>query len=148
VSGKGRILAKSQREGAAHPGARLRIALVVFVLALMVRSVYLVELSGSDFFCYRGLDAQNYHARALGFVEGTWPRKQAFFWPPLYSLFLGILYKTAGQGIALVKGIQAVLGSLSCVLVYMIALRTFQRRPTAIWASAPGVQHGDKLLPG
>ncbi len=107
----------------------------IFCMALAVRLIYLAEDSSSPFFWYRGLDADDYHKMALGLDNETWPAAQAFFRAPLYPLFLGVLYKILGQGAAALKIAQAVLGSASCVLVYLIARRVFQDRFVPIAAA-------------
>lgn len=107
----------------------------IFCCALLVRLIFLAENLNVPFFNYRGIDAQQYHEMAVGFAEGTWPSEQAFFWPPLYPLFLGMLYKTIGQNATIIRVIQAVLGSLSCVLVYFIARIIFGGRFVPITAA-------------
>jgi Flp pilus assembly protein TadD/4-amino-4-deoxy-L-arabinose transferase-like glycosyltransferase len=107
----------------------------IFCCALLVRLIFLVENRNVPFFNYRGIDAQQYHEMAVGFLDGTWPGKQAFSWPPLYPLFLGLLYKIIGQNAAVVKMLQAMLGSVSCVLVYFIARIVFNGRFVPIAAA-------------
>jgi tetratricopeptide (TPR) repeat protein len=107
----------------------------IFCCALLVRLIFLVENLNIPFFNYRGIDAQQYHEMAVGFLEGTWPGEQAFSWPPLYPLFLGLLYKTIGQNATIVKMLQAALGSVSCVLVYFIARTIFNGRFVPIAAA-------------
>lgn len=112
-----------------------RVSVGIFCCALLVRLIFLVENRNVPFFNYRGIDAQQYHEMAVGFLEGTWPGKQAFSWPPLYPLFLGLLYKTIGQNATIVKMLQAALGSVSCVLVYFIARTIFNGRFVPIAAA-------------
>ncbi len=97
------------------------VPVAIFCCALLVRLIFLAENRNDPFFHYRGIDAQQYHEMAVDFLEGTWPDGVVFSWPPLYPLFLGLLYKTIGQNATIVKMLQAVLGSISCVLVYFIA---------------------------
>lgn len=101
------------------------ILLAIFCCGLALRLIYLAEASGSPFFAHLGLDAAQYHERAVGLVNGTWPTETAFFWPPLYPLLLGLLYKIVGSNPNIVKIIQAILGSGSCVFVYLIARQLF-----------------------
>ena len=100
----------------------------IFCCALLVRLIFLVENLNIPFFNYRGIDARAYHQMAVGFTEGTWPDGQVFSWPPLYPLFLGLLYKTIGQNAAILRILNAILGSVSCVLVYFIARTIFSSR--------------------
>jgi tetratricopeptide (TPR) repeat protein len=107
----------------------------IFCCALLVRLIFLVENRNVPFFNYRGIDAQQYHEMAVGFLDGTWPGKQAFSWPPLYPLFLGLLYKIVGQNATIVKMLQAMMGAMSCVLVYFIARTVFNGRFVPIAAA-------------
>ncbi len=107
----------------------------IFCCALLVRLIFLVENRNVPFFNYRGIDAQQYHEMAVGLLDGTWPGRQAFSWPPLYPLFLGLLYKTIGQNATIVKMFQAALGSVSCILVYFIARTIFNGRFVSIAAA-------------
>ncbi|UCF42871.1 MAG: glycosyltransferase family 39 protein, partial [Planctomycetota bacterium] len=103
--------------------------------ALLVRLIFLAENMGVPFYNYRGIDSQQYHTMAVGFVDGTWPDGQVFSWPPLYPLFLGILYRTAGQNVTFLRIVHLTLGSLSCVLVYFIARAVFSGRFVPIAAA-------------
>jgi len=107
----------------------------IFCCALLVRLTFLAENRGVPFFNYRGIDAQQYHEMAVGFLNGTWPAEQAFSVPPLYPLFLGLCYKTIGQNAAIIKMLQAILGSVSCVLVWFIARVIFNGRFVPIAAA-------------
>ncbi|MHC4572286.1 MAG: ArnT family glycosyltransferase, partial [Planctomycetota bacterium] len=107
----------------------------IFCCALLVRLIFLAENFKAPFYNYRGIDAEQYHMMAVGFTEGTWPGEQAFFWPPLYPLFLGLLYKTIGQNVTILRILQATLGSVSCVLVYFIARTIFSSRFVPIAAA-------------
>ena len=98
----------------------------IFCLALAVRLIFLVEGLHVPFCAYRGIDADQYHLKALGLLNGTWPGNEAFFWPPLYPLFLGLLYKTIGQNVTALKTAHMVLGSLNCVLVYFVSRFSFK----------------------
>ena len=97
----------------------------IFCCALLVRLIFLAESLNIPFFNYRGIDARAYHQMAVGFTEGSWPGQQVFSWPPLYPLFLGLLYRIVGQNITVLRMIHSVMGSLSCVLVYFIARSIF-----------------------
>lgn len=107
----------------------------IFCFALLVRMVYLAENFGVAFYNYRGIDAEQYHMMAVGFLDGTWPGGRVFVWPPLYPLLLGLLYKSIGQNITALRIVHAILGSISCVLVYSIARVIFSRRFVPIAAA-------------
>jgi len=107
----------------------------IFCCALLLRLIFLAESLNIPFFNYRGIDARAYHHMAVGFTEGTWPGEQVFSWPPLYPLFLGLLYKSVGQDVTVLRIINSIMGSVSCVLVYFIARTIFSSRFIAIGAA-------------
>ena len=115
--------------------SRWAVPLAIFCCALAVRMVYLAEDSHSPFFAHRGMDVMDYHSRAVAWLDGTWPRDEPFFWPPLYPMFLGILYKTIGQGIWGLKVVHALIGSASCGLVWAIGRQVFEQRFVPIAAA-------------
>jgi len=116
-------------------GLAWAVPLSIFCCALAVRLVFLLEDSHSPFFLHRGTDVVDYHFRALAFLKGTYPAPRPFFWPPLYPLFLGILYKIVGQGVWTLKVIHCLIGSASCVLVWAIGRRVFAGRFVPIAAA-------------
>jgi 4-amino-4-deoxy-L-arabinose transferase-like glycosyltransferase len=50
------------------------------------------------------------------------------WFPPGYPLFLASIYATIGRHLALVRLLQAFLGSLTCVIVYLLGRQIFSRR--------------------
>ena len=100
----------------------INLSLCIFILALIVRILYIFEdFSNNPFSHYFFVDAREYNNLALGFLKGTWPGEKAFFRPPLYPIFIGAIYKLLGPNILSLKLFQAVLGSLSCVGIFLIA---------------------------
>jgi 4-amino-4-deoxy-L-arabinose transferase-like glycosyltransferase len=107
----------------------------VFACALVVRLLYLAQDSSNPFFWHRLIDANNYHTVALLFEQHAWPGSEAMFRPPLYPLLLGCAYRVLGDDIVVAKVMQALVGSLSCVLVYLLGRSAFGRRRIA-WLAA------------
>ncbi len=107
----------------------------VFVFALAIRCLYLLGSESGPFFSFGGVDSSEYHRMALGFLDGRWPGKEAFFWAPGYSIFLGLIYKFIGNSPSTVKLVQALIGSINCLLVYIIAHITLSKRRIALGAA-------------
>ncbi|MBI4720583.1 MAG: glycosyltransferase family 39 protein, partial [Chitinivibrionia bacterium] len=120
---------------------RLRVPLAVFVLALAVRLIYLLQASKSPVFLFPLVDSSSYDGAAWQLVsQGT--MHVQFFWQAFfYPMFLAVVYEIAGHSIITVKLIQAVLGSAVCVLVYLLGMRVFGRR-TAITAAVVTALYG------
>jgi len=106
---------------------------IVFVVAFLVRLLFVTQSADELFFDVSGLDSNTYHSEAQGFVAGTWPGEGAFFRPPLYSLFRGAIYATLGEGVWTFKLVQSVLGALGCVLTFAIAGMLFPR--SSVWVA-------------
>jgi tetratricopeptide (TPR) repeat protein len=98
-------------------------------LALGVRVLYLVEISGSPFFRTLVGDAAFYDAWAVD-IQHDWLGKEIFYQAPLYPYFLATLYRFAGHSTLAVRGVQIVLGACACVLL-AIGGRSFVSRRAA-----------------
>ncbi len=100
---------------------------LIFALALILRVVYVLQVRYSPFFQTLGLDAKFYDQWARDLTRGEGP-SDAFFMSPLYAYFLALIYRLFGRDLTLVRLIQAGLGSLSAVLVYLLARSVFDRK--------------------
>ncbi|MEY2432912.1 MAG: hypothetical protein QOC92_2637 [Acidimicrobiaceae bacterium] len=61
------------------------------------------------------------------------------FRPPLYPLFLGAIYKVTGDSIVAARLVQAGLGAATVVLLWLIAVRLFDRRTAHVVAALAAV---------
>lgn len=90
---------------------------VALMFALAVRLLYISQLHG----LYRS-DAQSYDAIAvnlvngLGFTDGTLMARR----PPLFPYFLALIYMVFGHDYMVVRIIQAIIGTLTCLNIYLI----------------------------
>ena len=102
-------------------------SVLIFVAALGVRLFYLYQLGETPFFNDFDLvgDARYYDMRAREITAGDWFGDTAGFLSPFYCLTMAAVYFVAGPGLPAVKMFHAVLGALSCVLLYLIARRLF-----------------------
>ncbi len=119
-------------EGAGPAGRRWRVLLLaLFLLALALRGISILEAADSPYHRHLVLDAATYHRIA---VRGD-PR-EPFWQPPLYPWFLRAVYRLAGgPAPAAARGVQAALGALSAVLAALLAARFVSRR----WALLAGL---------
>ncbi len=98
--------------------------LIIFLLALLVRLVYLTELREAPFFHHPVGDSEIYHNRAVGIAGGDLIGREAYFHSsPFYPYFLGLLYRLFGVHFTFTRFIQFLIGSLNCVLIYLLARR-------------------------
>ena len=109
-----------------------KIMAVVFTLALLVRLSYVLmghlnqPLTG---------DAVEYNLVAVNFLhgQGFQSNNNWSFQPPLYSLCLAGVYAVTGEAPNVIRILQAILSSLSCVLIFILAWRMAGVR-VASWA--------------
>ena len=115
------------------------IVLGVFLLALIVRFVYLWQIQSSPFFETPLGDAGWHDTWARSLLQGGWRYPGVFFRAPLYPYSLAVLYALLGEGYLMVRVAQIVLGSLSCVLVYRLAGRLFNRTTALVAGVGAGL---------
>ena len=128
-------------------------AAAVFAFALVLRLVYLGEIEDSPFFDAPVVDARTYADAARELAAGAWLGPDAPFWqPPLYPYFLGAVWSLLGVGWVAPRVLQALLGGLTCVLLWRLGCRTLSAPiglaaalAAALWG--PLVLFGGELLP-
>lgn len=102
---------------------------LIFVLAYVLRLVYIVEISGQPYFSAPAVDAEYHDTWAQQIAEGDFTFEEGpFFRAPLYPYFLGFLYFLTGHDYFMVRVIQALIGALSCVLIFKLGTRLFNER--------------------
>ena len=115
----------------APPGtrpARWRIALV-FAWALLLRLIYVHQISSNPYFDSPTMDPLFHDQWARAIAAGKpWLPHEPYFRAPLYPYFLAFVYRFLSPGYMAVRVVQAILGSASAVLVYLIGRRTFGER--------------------
>jgi len=105
----------------------LRIA-AIFLFALAVRMVYLYEIHDNPFFGHLLIDETSYHRWASRIAAGEWLGREIFYQDPLYPYFLGVIYAIIGKSFLWVRVIQLVIGSGTCVLIYLLGKSFFDVR--------------------
>lgn len=118
-------------------------AVVIFIVALAVRLLHVWQLQPTPFFETLLGDARGYDQWAQRLAAGDWVGNEVFYQAPLYPYFLGAIYSLFGRDLLVVRIIQALIGSASCVLLASAGERLFSRRVgmaaglgLALWAPA------------
>ncbi len=108
----------------------------IFFISLIIRSVWVVF----SYFFYLGMtglpfefsvaDSMLYHRIAESLANTGWGNyENVFFGMPVsdrgYGTYLGTVYMVFGNGVIIPRLLKAVLGSLTCVLIYKLANRNF-----------------------
>jgi 4-amino-4-deoxy-L-arabinose transferase-like glycosyltransferase len=98
--------------------------LIIAGVAFVFRLIHLLQLKHNDpLFLSPQMDSLYHHEWALAIAAGREFIHDAFFRAPLYPYLLGLLYKLIGANLMVVRIIQALIGSASCGLVYLLARR-------------------------
>ncbi|MFH0931430.1 MAG: tetratricopeptide repeat protein [Candidatus Zixiibacteriota bacterium] len=104
------------------------ILLLIFILAFGIRFIYLLGIKGLPLFEFPFADALYNLDWAKEIISGKLWAKAPFFRAPLYPFFLSLLIKVFGNDLFVLRIIQIFIGSLSCVLVYLLARRSFNSK--------------------
>lgn len=115
-----------------RPDRRIILApAAIFLLALALRLLYLAEIRDIGFWSQPLSDARIYVERAAGIAAGDWLGPADFVHAPLYAYVLALIRVLAGAlgadpaDLLWPRIVQAVLGSLACVILYFAARRWF-----------------------
>src|SRR6478735_8555931 len=118
-------------------------ALVIFAVAFAVRLLHIWQIKSTPFFDVLMGDANGYDQWAQRLAAGDWVGTDVFYQAPLYPYFLGVVYAIFGRDLLIVRIVQALIGSASCVLLGMAGARLFSKRAgliaglaLALWAPA------------
>jgi tetratricopeptide (TPR) repeat protein len=99
--------------------------LAVFVLAFVTRCLYLFEMQDTPLFEVLMGDARGYDDWARRIATGDWLGERVFYQAPFYPYFIAAVYKLTGQDVTILRGIQILIGSFSCVFVALAGRRFF-----------------------
>jgi Tfp pilus assembly protein PilF/4-amino-4-deoxy-L-arabinose transferase-like glycosyltransferase len=106
----------------------LYLALAIFVFAFAVRFIYLNQIKELPFFDTLTMDAQYHDQWAQSILEGEDFTGGVFFRAPLYPYFLAMTYRIFGHNYFTPRLIQFLIGSLSCVLIFFLGRKLFNRK--------------------
>jgi Tfp pilus assembly protein PilF len=107
---------------------QLLFIIALFVLAFGVRLIYLLQIQSSPMFDTLSMCAEYHDQWAQMILQGEDLHQGVFFRAPFYAYFLALVYKIFGHGYFWSRLIQFLIGSLSCILVYLLGKRVFNDR--------------------
>lgn len=99
----------------------------IWVVAFLIRAVYLWHLGKSPAFSLLLGDAVTYDQWAKRIAAGDWFGQGVFYQAPLYPYFLGVLYSVLGRDFLIIRLIQIAIGAGSCVLLAFAGRMFFDR---------------------
>jgi Tfp pilus assembly protein PilF/4-amino-4-deoxy-L-arabinose transferase-like glycosyltransferase len=109
--------------------------LAIFVLAIAIRFLFIYQFKDSPAFGFYSADARHYDKFALKILDGNLFYGESVYLNPLYPFFLALVYKVFGHSLIAVAYCQALIDSLTVVLLYLIGVEIFKRRAVGVAAS-------------
>jgi len=102
----------------------------LFSLALLLRILHIYFIIPNPFFNHPVGDEKEHYEWALKIIDGDLfsVHKGAFFRSPGYPYFLALLLFITGKNLFLVRILQAIIGSFSVILIYLIAEKKFGKK--------------------
>jgi tetratricopeptide (TPR) repeat protein len=124
-------VSKKSRDKKVSEGSRWHkflLPISIFILAFLVRFVYLIQIKSSlPFFSAPIMDELYHDSWAQQIAAGDWIGTEPFYRAPLYVYLLALTYKIFGHSFFLPRLFQIILGSVSCALIFLIAQKLFNR---------------------
>ena len=108
--------------------------ILIFIVAFVVRAVYLWQAGRAPEFALLVGDSVTYDQWASRIAGGDWLGSSVFYQAPLYPYFLGVLYTLFGRDLLIVRLVQIALGSVSCLLLARAGRSFFNRTSTGLLA--------------
>ncbi len=102
--------------------------LTLFLIAFVLRFVYLAQVQDNPAFEYPTLDARYHDEWAQAVASGKLSHPQAFFRAPLYPYFLGLVYYIFGHNYYAPRIVQYLIGSIGVLLFALLAARLFGKK--------------------
>ncbi len=101
---------------------------VIFFIAFLLRVFYWIFLKNNYFFYeHPAGDVLYYQQWAKDIAAGNWLGTETFWGLPLYPYFLAVLERWSLGNVFFIRLAHIFLGSLNCVLVYLIARQLFSK---------------------
>ncbi|MEW6680704.1 MAG: glycosyltransferase family 39 protein, partial [bacterium] len=106
------------------------IVSLLLLVGFILRLIYLSQIKEVNLLLAGG-DMITYHNQAIQILNGSFP-KGPYYYNPLYSYFLALIYSIFGPNPYIVRKVQAIMGIILCLLIYLIARNVFDRKVALI----------------
>lgn len=97
-------------------------------VALALRGLYVSQASDAPLFDMLRADGAAYKNWAARIAAGDWLGGEVFDQAPLYPYFLALIELVFGDGLGPIRAVQALLGALSCGLLFLAGTWFLSRR--------------------
>jgi tetratricopeptide (TPR) repeat protein len=102
--------------------------LIIFILAFLIRFVYIQGIKNSPLFYYPTMDSLYHLNWAKQILAGNAFARAPYYRAPLYVFFLTFLLEMFQRSLYIVRIVQILMDSLSCVLIYLLGRKMFNSR--------------------
>ncbi len=102
--------------------------LLVFLAAFFIRLIYLIQARSNPTFYYPMIDELWNFDWAKEIIGGNFWGSEAYFRGPLYPYLLALFLKISGGSLFTVRLLQALIGSGSAVLVYLLGKKIISKK--------------------
>lgn len=112
----------------AMPHKSFLLCLLFFAVGLIIRILFLQQISVLPYFDSPIIDAKQYDDFARLLVKGDLAPLKSFYQAPLYSYFIAAIYKVFGVERSIVHIIHILIGAVNILLIYFLAKKIFDSR--------------------
>ena len=120
---------------------RVRTLVILLGMALGLRLIYLLQAVDTPLFEVLLIDSEFYARYARQIASGGGMGDRVFFMNPFYPYFMGIIYALFGVNWWLVGGVQALMGTANCGLIFWLGRRV-ENRPVGLVAAGLAAVYG------
>ena len=131
--------------GFAEKHATLLVCATVLV-ALLLRVVALRQLVNTDYASFMMPDERVYHHWAKSMANGTFESHSVYEAAPLYAYVMAGIYRALGPHPLLMRILNVILGTATCVMLYLAVREVAARRMTAVAAAVLSAFYGPLIL--
>ena len=103
----------------------MKHTILIFTLAIILRLIVIIELLQSQFLHGAGGSATDMLTYWLQATDNNWPPREAFYFQPLMPYYFRLSFQLFGQTPLAPQYFNALLGSLTCVLLYWAGQNLF-----------------------
>jgi tetratricopeptide (TPR) repeat protein len=108
------------------------LLITTFFLALSIRLIIAAQATASPVFHGLIIDSEIYSSLAVQILNGNILFEDSIFINPLYPFFIATIYSIFGKVLLPILCIQAIIDSLGCIVICLIAIRIFNNKVIGI----------------
>lgn len=103
-------------------GDQKTLMIIVFILAFVLRLIYLIQISDAPYFDNPAGDSRVFFNRSQEILSGDLIGSKIFFYSsPPYPYFLALIFWLFGNNFFVLGFIQILIGSANCLLIFLLA---------------------------